>query len=223
MKFTPVTFLLVPTMLVAQQTSNNPVPVEEEPLHKIVLKNEAVIIMHLILPPGERTLFHTHTHDRIAVSLSNTSVTNQQMNEAESAPSPTKPGDISALTLADASYTHRVHNVGKVPFDVLDIEPTVRPVTPSADVAGPVAAETPSARVYSWFLAPGATSPMHTHTRPYIILSITAMNLKMASPDGQSAGHEVVAGDFKFIDAKTTHNLSNAGTTPGQIIEVELK
>jgi hypothetical protein len=64
---------------------------------------------------------------------------------------------------------------------------------------------------------------MHTHTRPYVILSITAMNLKMASPDGPSAGHEVVAGDFRFVDAKTTHNLSNAGTTPGQVIEVELK
>jgi mannose-6-phosphate isomerase-like protein (cupin superfamily) len=45
----------------------------------------------------------------------------------------------------------------------------------------------------------------------------------MASPDGQSATHGVGPGDFRFVDAKVTHNLGNMGATPGQIIEVELK
>jgi len=131
-------------ILVAQQASAPaPVPVESEPLHKVVFKNDVVTVMHLILPPGERTQYHTHTHDRIAVTLSATSTTNQKWNEAEGSAAPTKPGDIGALTLAEASYTHRVHNVGSVAFDVLDIEPAQRPATPSPDVAGPVAAETP--------------------------------------------------------------------------------
>jgi mannose-6-phosphate isomerase-like protein (cupin superfamily) len=59
--------------------------------------------------------------------------------------------------------------------------------------------------------------------RPYVIVSVTPFNLKMTSPDGQSASHEVGAGDFRYVDVKITHNLSNIGTTPGQIIEVELK
>jgi quercetin dioxygenase-like cupin family protein len=223
MKIALVSVVFLPAMLVAQQTSTTSVPVEQEPLHKVVFQNDAVTVMRLILPPGERTQFHTHTHDRIAVTLSATSTTNQKINEPEGHPTPTKPGDISALTLTDASYTHRVHNVGKAPFEVLDIEPAARPASPSPDVAGPVAAETPSARVYNWVLAPGATSPMHTHMRPYIIISITEMNLQMSSPDGQTASHGVSPGDFKYIDAKITHNLSNIGPTPGQIVEVELK
>jgi quercetin dioxygenase-like cupin family protein len=223
MKIGLITLFTLSAMLLAQQTATTSVPVEQEPLHKIVFQNDAVTVMHLILPPGQRTQYHTHTHDRIAVTLSATSTTNQKMNEPESEPTPTKPGEIGALTLTDPSYTHRVHNVGKAPYDVLDIEPAVRPATPSPDVAGPVAAETPSARVYNWVLAPGATSPMHTHMRPYIIISITTMNLAMTSPDGQSATHGVNAGDFKYVDAKITHNLTNAGTTPGQIVEVELK
>ena len=204
----------------AQQTS---VPVEEEPLHKVVFKNEAVTVMHLILPPDEHTLFHTHTHDRVAISLSATSITQQKINEPEGSATPTKPGDISALTLEGPSFTHRVHNVGKTPYDVLDIEPAQRPKTPSPDIAATVEAETPSARVYNWLLAPGATSPMHTHMRPYIIISVTYLNLKMTSPDGQSASHEVSPGDFRYVDAKITHNLANIGAVPGQIIEVELK
>jgi quercetin dioxygenase-like cupin family protein len=219
-----LTFLMVPAMFLAQQTSTTTsVPVEEEPLHKVMFKNDVVTVIHLSLPPGATTQYHTHSHDRIAIGLSATSTTNQKMNEPEGPASPTTPGNISALTLTDGSYTHRVHNVGKVVYEVLDIEPAQRPATPSPDVAGPVAAETPSARVYNWVLAPGATSPMHTHMRPYVIVSVTTMNLQMTSPDGQTAAHGIGPGDFKYIDAKITHNLSNIGPTPGQIIEVELK
>jgi quercetin dioxygenase-like cupin family protein len=219
-----VSFFILPAMLVASQTSNvTSVPVEEEPLHKVVFKNDAVTVMHVTLAPGQTTLFHSHTHDRVAIALSATTIAQQKINEPEGPSTPTKPGDISALTLTEASYTHRVHNVGTAPYEVLDIEPAQRPITPSPDVAAAVAAENPSARVYNWILAPGATSPMHTHMRPYVIVSVTALNLKMASPDGQSAAHEVGSGDFRYVDSKITHNLSNAGTKAGQIIEVELK
>jgi quercetin dioxygenase-like cupin family protein len=219
-----VTFLAISSILGAPQTSNvTSVPVEEEPLHKVVFKNDAVTVMHVTLPAGQTTLFHSHTHDRVAIDLSATTIAQQKINEPEGAATATKPGNISALTLTDASYTHRVHNVGTAPYEVLDIEPAYRPTSPSTDIAGPVAAENPSARVYSWVLAPGATSPMHTHMRPYVIVSVTAINLKMSSPDGQSASREVGPSDFRYVDAKITHNLSNAGSTSGQIVEVELK
>jgi quercetin dioxygenase-like cupin family protein len=177
----------------------------------------------LTLPPGQSTQFHTHTHDRVAIELSNAEITQQKMNEPEGPKTATKPGNFNALTLADASYTHRVHNVGKTPYEVLDIELLQRPETPSAALAATVAAENPSARIYNWILAPGITSPMHAHARPYVIISITEINLAMSSPDGQSATHGVGPGDFRFVDGKVTHNLGNMGTTPGQIIEVELK
>ena len=211
-------------MLFAQQaTPPAAVPVEQEPLHQVMFQNDAVIVMHLVLPPGKTTQYHIHSHDRIAIALSNTSIRQQKINESEEPATPTKVGDISALTLTEPSYTHRVHNVGKQPFDVLDIELLVRPATPSTAVASKVAAENPSARVYSWTLAPGEVSPMHAHVRPYIIISTTQMNLSMTAPDGQAATHTVEAGDFKFINAAITHTLGNSGATPGQIIEVELK
>ena len=219
-----VAFLVISGILTSPQTSNvTSVPVEEEPLHKVVFKNDAVTVMHVILPPGQTTLFHSHTHDRVAIDLSTTTIAQQKINEPEGPSTATKPGNVSALTLTEASYTHRVHNVGTAPYEVLDIEPAERPTTPSPDVAATVVAENPSARVYNWVLAPGATSPMHTHMRPYVIVSITPLNLKMTSPDGQSATHQVGPGDFRYVDARITHNLANVGTTQGQIVEVELK
>lgn len=206
---------------------DKPVPVEEEPLHKVELKNDAVTVMHLTLPAGQYTQYHVHSHDRVAIQLSSTSTTQQDWKKKEGAPNAVKPGDFAAMTLEGNSYTHRVHNVGKEPYEVLDIEFAQRPERPSAELAGPVAAENPSARIYNWVLAAGASAPMHKHVRPYVIVSVTALNLQMSSPDGQTAAHAVGAGDFRYVDIPVggalTHNLVNIGATPGQIVEVELK
>jgi quercetin dioxygenase-like cupin family protein len=200
-----------------------PVPVDQEPHHKVVLKNDFVEVMHVTLAPGERTLYHTHSHDRAAVELSSCSITQQKVGEAEGSPGPTQPGDLSVSTLASAGYSHRVHNVGSGQFEVLDVEFLQRPETPSEAVAASVAGENPSARAYHWRLAPGAKTPEHTHHRPYLIVAATPMQLKMAVPGGESFTHDVKAGDFHWIDAPVTHVLSNDGTTAGEIVELELK
>jgi len=207
----------------ASQEASAPVPVENEPLHHVALKNESVVVLHLTLPPGERTLYHTHSHDRVAVNLSSTSITQQTLDEKEGPPSATEPGGFAVYTLVGSSFTHRVHNIGSVPFDVLDVELLERPGTPSSSVADAVAGENPSARVYNWVLAPGSVSVMHTHLRPYLIVSPKGFILKMTTPDGQSTAHEVKPGDFHWVNAKVTHSLGNAGGTEGQIVEIELK
>lgn len=215
-------FFFLSCMLASQEASA-PVPAENEPLHHVVLKNESVVVLHLTLPAGQRTLYHTHSHDRVAVNLSSTSITQQTLNEKEGPPSPTSPGSISVYTLAGSSFTHRVHNIGSAPFDVLDVELLERPANPSPSVAAAVAGENPSARVYNWVLAPGSVSAMHTHVRPYLIVSATGFTLKMTAPDGQSTAHDVKPGDFHWVNTKVTHSLANAGSTAGQIVEIELK
>jgi quercetin dioxygenase-like cupin family protein len=206
-------------MLLSQQS---PVPVEQEPHHHVILKNDSVMVLRVTLSPSEITLFHTHSHDRVAIELSNATVTQQKPDEAEGAPEARKPGDVTA-SATDTPYTHRVHNVGSGVFDVLDVELLQRPKQPAGKPATTVVAENPSARVYKWMLAPGAVSAMHTHDRPYLIISATPLVLKMTDPEGKSSSHEVKAGDIHWIDAKVTHSLANDGTAEGQIVEVELK
>jgi quercetin dioxygenase-like cupin family protein len=220
---TSLAFIFSMSFLFATQEASAPVPVENEPLHHVVLKNDSVVVIHLVLPPGERTLYHVHSHDRIAVPLSSTSITQQVLNEKEGPPSPSEPGTFSALTLPGSSYTHRVHNVGANPYDVLDVELLNRPQSPSPATAAAVAAENPSARIYNWVLARGATSAMHTHARPYLVVAATGFTLKMTSPDGQALIHEIKRGDFHWVDTQITHTLANAGSSAGQILEIELK
>src|SRR5215471_16900011 len=205
---------------VSQQTA---IPVEQEPLHHIVLKNDQVEVIHLVLPPGETTLFHSHSRDRIAVDLSTTTLVFQKLSGPESDPQSTKPGELSVLTAGKEPFIHRVRNVGPQSYEVLDVEFLQRPEDPSGTAIAPVAAENPSARIYRWTLAPGAVSAMHSHERPYLIVATAAFKLKMSAPDGRSLSEEVKPGDFHWIDAKTTHSLANEGSLPGEILEIELK
>ena len=209
--------------LFATQEASAPVPVEQEPHHHLVLKNDNLLVLRVILQPGESSVYHVHSVDDVAVWLGNTSSAQQLPNEPESAPVEQKPGNVTLRTLRETPFTHRVHNVGKGLFDVLDVEILQRPEHPSSAVAGPVAGENPSARVYKWTLAPGGATPMHTHERPYLIVAATGFNLKMTAPDGQSATHEIKPGDFHWVTSKVTHSLANAGTSEGQIVEIELK
>jgi quercetin dioxygenase-like cupin family protein len=223
--FLAALLLVCVSFLAAQNHSNEPapMPVEQEPHHSVVLKNDSVIVMHVVIPEGGSTFYHIHAHDRAAVDLTTSKISQQNLHEPEGPATPTKPGDVSAPTLGVAPTIHRVHNLGPGTFEVLDVEFLQRPQNPSSQAAAPVALENPSARIYKWVLAPGATSPMHTHTRPYLIIAATPMPLKMTAPDGQSFAHEVKSGDFHWVDAKVTHSLTNEGATEAQIVEIELK
>jgi quercetin dioxygenase-like cupin family protein len=220
--FTVAPAFVLLTLFAAQETSA-PVPVEQEPHHHLVLKNDSLLVLRVNLQPGEWSLYHTHSVDDVAVWLGHSNSAQQLPNEKESAPVEQKPGNISLRTLRETPFTHRVHNLGPGLFDVLDVELLLRPEHPSLGAAGPVAGENPSARVYKWSLAPDAVTPMHTHERPYLIVGVTGFNLKMTAPDGQSSTHEIKPGDFHWVTGKVTHTLANAGTGEGQIVEIELK
>lgn len=202
---------------------DKPVPVEQEPYHHVQLKNEDIVVIHAILPPGERTGYHIHSCDRTGVEISNNTTTGQKFGEAEGAPQASSPGDLFSDSCSGKPLIHRVHNVGSTTMDVIDLELLHRPEHPSTALAGPVAIENPSVRVYKWVIAPGTATGMHTHTRPYLIVAATPMQLKMTAPDGQSRTEDVKVGDFHWVNVPVTHSLANGGSAEGQIVEFELK
>src|SRR5579863_8106409 len=65
--------------------SQPPVPVEQEPHHHVVLKNNFVEVIHVVLPAGESTLLHTHSRDRVAVDLTSTMLSTSETNRPNSA------------------------------------------------------------------------------------------------------------------------------------------
>jgi quercetin dioxygenase-like cupin family protein len=220
-----VAFAFLPLLLLATATAQQaPVPVEQEPYHHVLLKNDEVVVIHATLAPGERTAYHIHSCDRAGVEISTNTTTGQVFGESEDKPQKASPGDVFSDSCTDKPLIHRVHNVGSTTMDVIDVEfLQPRPATPTTSTAGPVAVENPTVRVYKWVIAPGTATAMHTHTRPYLIVAATPMQLKMIAPDGQSRAEQVKAGDFHWINDPVTHSLANEGTVEGQVVEFELK
>ena len=70
------------------------------------------------------------------------------------------------------------------------------PSQPSTAVAGPRALKNRSVRVDKWIMAPGTVTSMHTHSRPYLIVSIAPMQSKRTAPYGPSRSEQVKTGDF---------------------------
>ena len=214
--------ILVWSLSILAAAQSAPVPANQEPNHHVLLKNEFVEVLRATLAPGESTLFHIHSHDSAGFDVVTSTTTEQLLGEAEGPPSTSRAGEVYADSCTNCPMTHRVHNVGPGPMDVFHVELLQRPAQASLPAA-PVAAENASARVYSWVLASEQVSPMHTHERPYLIVAVTPMHLKMAAPNGRSLSEEVKPGDFHWIDARVTHSLANEGSASGQLVEIELK
>lgn len=217
------TIALFASVAAVASAQDGAVPVEQEPSHKTVLKNDFVQVFRVQLEPGKATLMHLHAHDDAAVRLSNATVTADSPGKPAGAPETVAPGVVSARDNEPKALTHRVSNTGTTVFDVLDVQILKRPDGPEAPPISAPAAENPKMRVYRYELAPGAASATHTHARPYLLVAATAMNLKMTSPDGASMTHPVKTGDLHWVDAAVTHALVNDGPKKGVLVEIELK
>ncbi len=221
MNFSSIT--LIALMAAMSSAQDRAVPVEAEPNHKTVLKNDYLQVFRVTLEPGKTSLMHTHAHDDAAVRLSKATVTADSPGEPMGAPEFVVPGTVSARNNEKKPHTHRVHNIGTTLFDVIDVQILKRPDGPAAPPITTPAAENPRMRVYRYELGPGAGSAQHTHARPYLLVAATDLNLRMTSPDGGSMAHPVKAGDIHWVEAAVTHTLINEGREKGVLVEFELK
>ncbi len=214
------TLIAIVTAMSAQDTA---VPVEKEPHHRTVFKNDYVQVFRVNLEPGMVSLMHTHARDDAAVRLSTATVTAQSPGEPAGAPEFVSPGLVSARDNEKKPHTHRVHNIGTTLFDVIDVQILKRPDGPATPPIAVPAAENPRMRVYRYELEPGARSAPHTHARPYLLVAATDMNLRAALPEGGSVAHLVKAGDLHWVETAVTHTLINEGREKSVVVEFELK
>ncbi len=120
---------LLPLLLVitSRVSAQVPVPMHEEPRHRVVLSHQEVRVMDVKIRPGDTTLFHVHDVPALYVAVSTAPVDIQLLGKAWGGTHPAadpgrKPGDVNV----DTSYvrqpvTHRVTNVGSKLFNLIAI------------------------------------------------------------------------------------------------------
>jgi hypothetical protein len=101
------------------------------------------------------------------------------------------PGLVSARDNQAKPHTHRVYNIGKTLFDVMDVQVLSRPTGPATEAIAKPAAENAKVRLYRYELAAGESSPQDTHKRPYLMVAATDVNLRITSSAGGSMEHSL--------------------------------
>jgi hypothetical protein len=133
------------------QQGDRVVPVHQEPRHRLVYDSPGTRILDVQIPPGDTTLFHTHSDPVLYVTMSTSQTRSQNLGGDWSAPAapaapgapgapaapsaPSAPGApgapvsppvplgrmMSTTSYADRPVTHRVNNIGATLFRLIGI------------------------------------------------------------------------------------------------------
>jgi quercetin dioxygenase-like cupin family protein len=105
----------------AKGTAEDPVPVEQEPHHRVIFENQYVRILDVVVKPGGTTLFHKHSIDNIPIILTDAD-NKTQFAGKDWTPTPAKAKSVGFIPGAAKPYVHRISNKGKTTFHVIDVE-----------------------------------------------------------------------------------------------------
>jgi hypothetical protein len=216
--FSFLTLLLLPIQ--------TPVPVLQEPRHKLKLENPYVRVIDAVLPPGVATLFHTHSIDNIPVAISGGKLKIEVIGQAGESYSSVETGDIS---FAKAAYSHRITNVGESTVRFIDAEILSSPAGGS-DTAAPekvagyeLVLDHERARIYRVVLAPGQTTGLRRRERSGLQVAVSGGKVALAPPGRKSRMEESRAGDFQWVTGKAEYTTKNVGRSRYEAIEIEWK
>jgi quercetin dioxygenase-like cupin family protein len=106
----------------ASPNSAEPVPVNREPYHHVVLENQYVRVVDVNIPPGQTTLFHTHESDNFSVRISGGLTQAQMQGKDWNPPKQNERGSVNFSGGSTKPYTHRIKNLGPDTYHVIDVE-----------------------------------------------------------------------------------------------------
>lgn len=176
------------------------IPIEQEPQHKVVFKNDFVRIIDATLPPGYVTKDHIHAADSVSVNVANG-------REGEAGQR-----GLGRAGFSKGGYSHVVSNTNPAIVRYIVIEPI------KTDRAGGEVAALPHhtletdndrVRVYRVKLAAGESMESHIHTSGRVLVSVTG-------PAGAVMWSWIGAGENNPLKVP-------AGGTALEIVEVEPK
>ena len=220
-----VTFLLLFSIQVFAQ--DQPVPIEKEPRHKLVFENDILRIFDTKIPVGDVSLFHIHSFDSAFVCIDGGETQSEELGKPIQPRPPFNAGDTWYRPHAATPLTHRVSNLGKTDFRVLDVE--LRQPLVESDIAlaklpkefVPVL-DNERVRITRLTLIPGAKTPAHTLTRPALFVIVRASKAVFDLPR-QRRLTDYDPGDYFLVPANAERFIGNFGDKEFEAVQIEIK
>ena len=100
-----------------------PVLVQDEPRHRLVLRNAQVMVLRIQIPAGDESLMHTHENDAVHITVQGSDIretTPRSWWASNHAASPDGLTYFSAL--GGKAYTHQIRNTGSRETHIVSVE-----------------------------------------------------------------------------------------------------
>ncbi len=202
-----------------------PVPVEQDPHHKIVFGDQALRVLEVRVPEAQETLDHMHRYDIATVCIDCAQTRTRLPGQPYGEIRPRKAGGFLIAEYAGKPAAHAVKNVGTGLYRLVGVE-NVRlsgwtTASPVAGQAGTeLAQESRAFRVYDVQIEPGKALTEHTHTSPTVVVLDQG---DVTHGTGQVSKHLAKPGDWILVPAGNSHTISAQGAGAAHLVEIEVR
>lgn len=205
------------------------VPVHEEPRHRLVFDSPLTKILDIQIPPGDTTLFHTHSDPILYVSISNSQMRNQTLGGEWPVPGAAKPQAaeprvgrmMSTTSYAVKPLTHRVNNIGQTLFRLIGItNASAGDESNDASIGFAAQPEISNPWFRGYRVALGKTTQEHRHANPVAIVLVSGRAL-VSGPTSKEMRLNTI-GAFAWVEANESHSLRGADEA-SEVVEVEVR
>ena len=185
--------LVLCLMPLAASAAEEPIPIEQEPRHKLVFANEHVRYFDVELEPGYESRYHWHRADGVFVNISSSPTIAQDLDKEPVRRGERAIGETYFIDYGVKPKAHRVSNPGTTPYHVVDAE-----ILGGCGAANPVA-EGPNQTllidnervlVTRIILHPGESTELYSPCGMLVSVSGGSISLNGESVDIELAGYQ---------------------------------
>jgi hypothetical protein len=200
-----------------------------EPHHHVVLQNDLVRIMRVLIPPKSSTLWHEHNFDYVVIAVNGTNVHVDVAGNPQAVEGVMATNSVGYVNYAGKHFVHRVGNTSDVVNHQLAFEilvPSAGSFAASDRSSAPqYKMETDNDRVRVWRLKlpPGEGAELIDQKGPAVRTILAGERMLETDSSGQVKEIPIKSGDFAWLSAAGSRSVTNAGLTPLELVEVELK
>lgn len=205
------------------------VPAIREPHHFVKLHNKYALVLDVTVAPFSGTLYHIHENPYFWISIGPATLRGQTLGAKEII----NIEPVDAEVRYSAALTHRVGNIGSIPFRNITVQIQARDdVSPAgSSLASPrptgYQAKPPLdnelVRVERLILEPGQSTGRYTLPRSGLLIAAHDGSISVERPGSNAHRIDMKAGEFEWHTGPTTHTITNIGTTRFEAIEAVWK
>jgi hypothetical protein len=203
--------------------ADEPIPIEQEPRHRLRFENEHVRFFDVELEPGYESRYHWHRSDGVFVNISSSPTIAQDLDKEPVWRGERAIGETYFIDYSARPKAHRVSNPGSTPYHVIDTEILSGCGTADAVAEGPnQTLLIDNARVFVTriTLHPGESTELYAPCG--MLVSVSGGSVALESPAG-SERVDLQPAEFKWRQQAQAMKLVNTGKFVFHGVDIRLK